>query len=253
LENAKLEVDRLRPLVENEVISEVRLRTAKSEYDVAKASLDQATAAVATARINLGFTTIKAPVSVYIGRIPKRIGNLVTKSDAEPMTVLSDTHEVFVYFAMSESDFLYFTKQQNRRDAGAKNSGDSSIISKSADLTPYVSLVLADGEVYRERGVVDAVNGQVNRTTGAISLRATFPNPDNILRSGNSGTLKMQESQSGVLLVPQVATTSLQDKIFVYTLTPENTVKQRAIKVSGSSGSNYIVEDGLQIGDRIIL
>src|SRR5690606_20617659 len=232
LENAKLEVDRLRPLIENEVISEVRLRTAKSEYDVAKASLDQASAAVATARINLGFTTIKAPVSGYIGRIPKRIGNLVSKSDSEPMPALSDTHDVFVYFAMSESDFLYFTKQ-NQRKEHSESSGDTAIMSKSTELTPYVSLVLADGEVYGERGVVDAVTGQVNRTTGAISLRATFPNPDNILRSGNSGTLKVQENKPGVLLVPQVATTSLQDKIFVYTLTPDNTVKQRAIKVSG--------------------
>ncbi len=253
LENAKLEVERLRPLVVNEVISEVRLRTAKSEYDVAKASLDQATAAVATARINLGFTTIKAPVSGYIGRIPKRIGNLVTKSDSEPMTVLSDTHDVFVYFAMSESDFLYFNKRQNQPETEKTAQEDTLGKSKSSDLIPYVSLVLADGETYPEKGVVDAVNGQVNRTTGAISLRATFPNPDNILRSGNSGTLKMEESQSGVLLVPQVATTALQDKIFVYTLTPENTVKQRAIKVGGSSGSNYIVEAGLQVGDRIIL
>src|SRR5690606_14021218 len=252
LENAELEVERLKPLVENDVISEVRLRTAKSEYDVAKASLDQASAAVATARINLGFTTIKAPVSGYIGRIPKRIGNLVSKSDSEPMTVLSDTHDVFVYFAMSESDFLYFTKQ-NQRKEHSESSGDTAIMSKSTELTPYVSLVLADGEVYGELGVVDAVTGLVNRTTGAISLRATFPNPHNILRSGNSGTLKVQENKPGVLLVPQVATTSLQDKIFVYTLTPDNTVKQRAIKVSGSSGSNYIVEEGLQIGDRIIL
>src|SRR5690606_740317 len=129
----------------------------------------------------------------------------------------------------------------------------SDSVKQSSDLIPYVSLVLADGEVYNEKGIVDAVTGQVNRTTGAISLRATFPNPDNILRSGNSGTLKVEERQSGVLLVPQVATTALQDKIFVYTLTPENTVKQRAIKVAGSSGSNYIVEDGLRIGDRVIL
>lgn len=253
LENAKLEVDRLRPLVENEVISEVRLRTAASEYDVAKASLDQATAAVASARINLGFTTIQAPVSGYIGRIPKRIGNLVAKNDSEPMTVLSDTHEVFVYFAMSESDFLYFTRKQSEREPGSEKNGDTLSISQSPDLIPYVSLVLADGEEYSEKGIVDAINGQVNRTTGAISLRATFPNSNNLLRSGSSGTLKMQESQSGVLIVPQVATTALQDKIFVYTLTPENKVKQQAIKVSGSSGSNYIVEEGLRIGDRIIL
>ena len=251
LENAKLEVDRLRPLVENEVISEVRLRTAKSEYDVAKASLDQATAAVATARINLGFTTIKAPVSGYIGRIPKRIGNLVSKSDSEPMTVLSDTHDVFVYFAMSESDFLDFNKK--KREQELANADSTSNTNTTTGLVPYVSLVLADGETYPEKGIVDAITGQVNRTTGAISLRATFANPDNILRSGNSGTLKVEERKSGVLMVPQVATTALQDKIFVYTLTPENNVKQRAIKVAGSSGSNYIVEEGLRPGDRVVL
>src|SRR5690606_11175186 len=170
LENAKLEVDRLKPLVENDVISDVRLRTAMSEYDVAKASLAQASAAVASARINLEFTTIKAPVSGFIGRIPKRIGNLVGKSD--PLTELSDISEVYVYFAMSESDFLYFRKKYSEQDS----------LSETAIL-PNVSLVMADGAVYPEKGVIDAVNGQVNRTTGAISLRATFPNKDTVLRS----------------------------------------------------------------------
>ncbi len=258
LENAKLEVERLQPLVENEVISEVRIRTAMSDYDVAKASLAKASAAVASARINLEFTTIKAPVSGYIGRIPKRIGNLVAKNDSQPMTVLSDISEVYVYFAMSESDFLYFRKKYNQKnddqEKGDKDKRvDASTITSSEHFIPHVSLIMADGEEYPEKGIVDAIDGQVNRTTGAISLRATFPNEDNMLRSGNTGTLKMQESQRGVLLVPQVATTELQDKIFVYTLTPENKVKQKAIKVSGKSNSNYIVAEGLQIGDRVIL
>ncbi len=253
LENAKLEVARLKPLVENDVISDVRLRTAMSDYDVAKASLDQASAAVASARINLEFTTIKAPVSGYIGRIQKRIGNLVAKNDSQPMTVLSDISEVFVYFAMSESDFLYFRKKHSKKRPENEKSVDTSDITRSANFIPYVSLIMADGEEYPEKGVVDAISGQVNRTTGAISLRATFPNEDNMLRSGNTGTLKMQESQSGVLLVPQVATTELQDKIFVYTLTPDNKVKRKAIQVAGKSNSNYIVAEGLQIGDRVIL
>ena len=248
LENAKLEVERLKPLVENDVISDVRLRTAMSDQDVAKASLDKASAAVASARINLEFTNIKAPVSGYIGRIPKRIGNLVAKNDSQPMTVLSDISEVFVYFAMSESDFLYFRKKYGNRNT---EDGDTSNVREH--FIPPVSLILADGEEYHDRGVVDAIDGQVNRTTGAISLRATFPNKDNILRSGNTGTLKMEERQPGALLVPQVATTELQDKIFVYTLTPDNKVKQQAISVSGKSGSNYIVASGLEIGDRVIM
>ena len=245
LENAKLEVDRLKPLVDNDVISDVRLRAARSDYDVAKASLAQASAAVASARISLGFTTIKAPVSGFIGRIPKRVGNLVSSSD--PLTELSDISEVYVYFAMSESDFLYFRKKYGKSDTTSNSSADT------AQLIPNVSLVLADGTIYPEKGVVDAINGQVNRTTGSISLRATFPNKDHMLRSGNTGTLKMEERQSGVLTVPQVATTALQDKIFVYTLDSENRVKQQAIEVTGKSGKQYIVKSGIKPGDRIVL
>lgn len=244
LENAELEVERLKPLVENDVISEVRLRTAKSDYDVARASLDQASAAVASARINLEFTTIKAPVNGYIGRIPKRIGNLVSKSD--PLTELSDISDVHVYFAMSESDFLYFRKKYGKQDSTME-------VTDTTQLIPNVSLVMADGSVYAERGVVDAINGQVNRTTGSISLRATFPNPNDVLRSGNTGTLKMEERQPGVLTVPQVATTDLQDKVFVYTLSADNTVKRQAIEVAGKSGNNYIVERGVKAGDQIVL
>src|SRR5690606_14307641 len=103
------------------------------------------------------------------------------------------------------------------------------------------------------QGVVDAINGQVNRTTGAISLRARFPNPNHVLRSGNTGTLKMEERQPGVLTVPQVATTELQDKIFVYKLDADNRVKQQAIEVTGKSGKHYIVKSGVKPGDRIIL
>lgn len=245
LENAKLEVDRLKPLVDNDVISEVRLRGAKSDYDVANATLAQASADVATARINLEFTTIEAPVSGFIGRIPRRVGNLVSSSDA--LTELSDISEVYVYFAMSESDFLYFRKKYSKKDSTGNEPLDAT------EIIPNVSLVMADGTIYSEKGVVDAINGQVNRTTGAISLRATFPNQDTVLRSGNTGTLKMEERQPGVLTVPQVATTELQDKIFVFTLSPDNKVKKQAIQVSGKSGNQYIVNSGVKRGDRIVL
>ncbi|MBD1426370.1 efflux RND transporter periplasmic adaptor subunit [Sphingobacterium arenae] len=247
LENAKLEVERLRPLVENDVISEVRLRKVMSDYDVAKASLDQAAAEVRNAEISKEFTILTAPVSGYIGRIPKRIGNLVTKGDKEPMTVLSDVQEVYVYFSMNESDFLYFSKLKAREDSlrGIKNS-------KNRLVFPEADLILADGERYREKGIVDAIDGQVDRTTGAISLRASFPNEDNILRNGSTGTLKISETKKGVIQIPQVATSSLQDRTFVYTLNDNNQVERRSIKIEGTSKDNYIVS-GLNIGDRVLL
>lgn len=248
LENAKLEVERLKPLVENDVISEVRLRAARSDYDVAKASLDQATAAVRGATINKEFTVITAPVSGYIGRIPKRIGNLVGKGDNDPLTVLSDVQEVYVYFSMNESDFLYFTKLKAKEDSIAGTTQRHNQLR-----FPEATLILADGEEYEQKGRVDAVNGQVDRTTGAISLRASFPNEDNILRSGSTGTLKISEVKKGVIQIPQIATSELQDKTFVYVLNRNNKAERRTITIKGKSKDKYIVSAGLQVGDRVLL
>lgn len=243
--NAKLEVESLQSLLDNDVISEVQLRTAQSNYEVASASVAKAATAVATAQIDVDFTTIKAPSDGYMGRIPKRIGNLVSKSDSQPITIVSDTREVYVYFSMSESDFLHFTKKGRV--------ADSVNVNNNSELIPYVSLILADGSEYNEKGIVDAIDGQVNSTTGAISLRASFPNAEHVLRHGNTGTLKLEERRPGVILVPQVAITELQDKKFVHTVTSENKIKMRAVELDGTSGSNYIVKKGLEPGDRVVL
>lgn len=244
LKNAKLEIDRLKPLIDNEVIAEVQLETAKSNYEIARASLAKASAAVASAQISLDYTIIKAPVSGYIGRMPKRIGSLVSKGDKDPLTVLSDVSEVYVYFGMSESDFLYFTK-----DAKASNEAK---ITSSGLILPEVSLILADGKEYAEKGKVDMVNGQVNRNTGSISLRASFPNSQDVMRSGNTGTIKLQETKPRVILIPQEVTVSIQDKTFVYIIDKDEKVKLQSIEISGVSKDNYIVSEGLSIGDRVI-
>lgn len=239
LQTAQIELTRLQPLVDNEVISDVQLKTAQSNYEVAKASLARAQAQEATARINMGFTTIKAPVNGYIGRIPKRIGNLVAKNDSQPITVLSDIEEVYVYFTMSESDYLFFKKMS--QDSTAKK------------INPNVKLVLADGSVYELPGRMDADAGQVNRSTGAISLRATFSNPGKLLRSGNTGKILMEQLHPNVLLIPQVATSVIQDRTFVFRLKSDNTVERVLITIEGKSGKNYIVADhNLKEGDRIV-
>lgn len=248
LENAKLEVERLKPLVENDVISDVRLRAAMSDYDIAKASLDQAAAAVRSAEINTGFAIIAAPTSGYIGRIPKRVGNLVAKGDKDPLTVLSDVEEVYVYFSMHESDFLYFSKIKAKEDSieGVDNT-------KNRLNFPEAILILADGEEYSEKGKVDAINGQVDRTTGAVSLRASFRNVGNMLRTGSTGTLKISEVKKAVVQIPQVATSDLQDKTFVYLLDDNNQVRRKSITISGRSKDNYIVSQGVNVGDRVLL
>lgn len=245
LKNAKLEVDKLRPLVENEVIAEVQLQAVMANYEVAQASLARASAAVASAQINLDRTIIKAPVQGYIGMIPKRIGNLVTRGEKNPLTVLSDVSDVYVYFSMAESDYLYFTKNKTIRKDSTRNSLGS--------ILPEATLFLADGMEYQEKGEVDAVSGQVNRSTGSISLRASFPNSTEVMRSGNTGTIRLKESKAGVILVPQEAVINIQDRTFVYTIDEDNKARLTPIKLDGVSESYYIISSGLKPGDAVIL
>lgn len=238
---AELEVDKVKPLVENKVVANMQLRTAMAALQTAKANVEQARAAVAASQINVGFTLVKAPVSGYIGRIPKRIGNLVGKTDAAPLTTLSDISEVYAYFSMSENDFMDFSK-------GASG---TTLQQQLQQLRP-VTLILSNGDVFPQKGRIEMVDGQFNKTTAAISLRATFPNPTATLRSGNTGKVKIEQLYTGILQVPQSATLEMQNKVFVYELGDSNIVKRRIIQLAGSNGDQFIVKEGLKSGDKIV-
>lgn len=240
LTNAQLEVDKLTPLVQNKVISNVQLRSAQAAYKVAKANVAQAQANVATAQINLGYTTIKAPVSGYVGRLLKKTGALVGRTDPQALTVLSDVHEVYAYFSMGETDFIHFKSQY----PGGK-------VEDKLRMVLPVSLVLADNTVYPEQGKIDMVDGQFDKQTGAITLRATFPNAAGLLRSGNTGKVRLSKMEAAAMIVPQEATIEMQDKVFVYALGDSNKVNKRPIVIAGKVGTNYIVQEGIQTGDRI--
>lgn len=241
LTNAQLEVEKLTPLVANKVVSDYQLKTAKASERIAAANLGQARADVASAQIDLGYTVIKAPVNGYIGRLPKKQGALVNIADAEALTDLSDVHEVHVYFSLSESDFISFKALYPGKN----------LEEKIAHL-PAVELLMADGSSYVNKGKVDLVNGQFDRNTAAITLRASFPNHDGLLRSGNTGKIKLGLQFKDVINVPQAATQEMQDKIFVYVVDKDNKVNKRTIVIAGNSGSNYIIKEGLNKGDRIV-
>ena len=240
LEKAQSDVERLQPLIDNEVMSEVRMKSVKADYQVALSSLQQAQSQAANMRINLDFTTIKAPVNGFMGRIPKSIGNVVKQTDSEPLTNLSNVNDIYVYFSMSESDYLYFERAKN--DTLSNRVNDE------------VKLVLADGSIYENSGQIDANSGQIDRTTGSIMLRAKFNNPDTLLRSGNTGKILMEEIYPSAILVPQSATTFIQDKKFVFILDENNLAQRREIITKGRSGDNYIVDSkSLSPDDRIVL
>jgi membrane fusion protein (multidrug efflux system) len=223
------------------VVSDFQLKSAKSSYQSAIANVEQAKAGVAAARINLGYTLIKAPVTGYVGRLPKKQGSLVASTDAIPLTQLSDAHEVHVYFSLGEDDFIGFN---------AKYPGKN--ITERLKKLPGVSLVLADNTVYPVQGKIDMVDGQFDKQTGAIAFRATFPNRDGLLRSGNTGKVRLGLQHEDALLVPQSSTVEVQDKIFVFTVDGSNKVSKQPITVTGTSGTNYLVSSGLKSGDRIV-
>ena len=241
LTNAQINVSKLTPLVKNGVISDVQLKTAQASYDAAAASVFQAQALVQQAQINLGYTLIKAPADGYIGRIPFKTGSLVGLSTAEPLTVLSDINEVYAYFSLSENDFIQFEKEFPGKT-----------IEEKLKAMPAVELVLADNTVYPKKGKVQTVSGQFNNNMGAISFRASFQNTEGMLRSGNTGTIRIPRSVSNAVVVPQEATFELQDRVFAFVVKDSNKVASSPLALTGKSGNYYLVEDGVKPGDKIV-
>jgi membrane fusion protein (multidrug efflux system) len=240
--NAQLEIDKLTPLVQNKVVSDYQLKTAKAAYDVAKANIEQAKANVSTAQINLGYTLIKAHVSGYIGRLLKKQGSLVAPADVEALTKLSDVHDVHVYFSLSEKDFVSFKEQY-----------PGETLKDKLKQLPSVSLLLADNSAYAKQGKIDMIDGQFDKNTGAITLRASFANPQGLLRSGNTGKIRLSLQHKDALIVPESATIEMQDKVFVFTVADSNKVKKSPITIVGKNGTNYLVKDGVKAGDQVVL
>jgi membrane fusion protein (multidrug efflux system) len=219
--NTQLEIDKYTPLVANKVISDYQLKSAKAAHAVALANVEQAKAMVGTAQINVGYTTVKAPVSGYVGRFPKKNGSLVSPADPD--------------------DFIKFKGQY------AGNTLNEKLKKMNA-----ISLLLADQTVYPKSGKIDMIDGQFDKNTGAITMRATFPNAQGLLRSGNTGKVRLSLQHDAAILVPQSATVEMQDKIFVYTVSSDNKVKKVPINITGKSGKDYLVSSGVKAGDRIV-
>jgi membrane fusion protein, multidrug efflux system len=233
LANAKLEIEKIKPLVEAKVYSDMQLKTAQANYEAASAQAAQAKAALGSSQLNADFSLIKAPVSGYISRIPNRVGNLVTPTDPVPLTTLSEINTVFVYFSLSEADYLSFLKDSKSNQT--------------------VSLILADDSLYEHQGKLEVASGNIDRTTGTISLKAVFPNPKKQLRSGGSARVVLNNSLSSVITVPMASVKDIQDKFFVYVLKPGNKIGMVPIEIAGSTGTDYFVKSGVKSGDKIAL
>lgn len=232
---AQVEVNRLGPLVERKIISSVQLETAQ-------ARLAQAKAAYSSIAANIGYATIVSPVDGVIGSLPYKEGSLVSSAIEQPLTTVSDTRSMRAYFSMNEKQMLSFT----RTFKGAT-------LQEKLKNTPAVSLLLVDGSEYEEKGKLETVNGLVNPTTGTTQFRAEFPNPQGILRSGSSGIIRLPIESKSAILVPQNAVMDMQGKQMVYVVGKDNTVKSKILKIAATSGTNFIVAEGLEEGEIIVV
>lgn len=233
-ETARLEVEKLKPLVEGKVVSDMQLKTAQASYKAASAQVAQAQSSLGSSKINADFTQIKAPVSGYIGRIPNRVGNLISPSDQSPLTTLSDITRVNVYFSMNEADFIAYS-----RAAASEQNPEN------------VELILADGSTYSYKGKLENASGNFDRNTGSIQMKAVFQNPEKLLRAGGTGRVMIYNALNGVIKLPKTAVKDIQDKFFVYKLEGKDKVKMSQIEISGSTSQDYFVKKGVNPGDKI--
>lgn len=232
----KLEIDRLRMLVEKNVISETEIDVAKSKLDAANSRIAAARSTVSNAAIKLSYTSIRAPFDGIIDRIPYRTGSLIDHGTL--LTTASNISAIYVYFNVSESEYLQYIKTRAEEPTKENNK---------------VRLVLADGSPYPHEGEIETVESEFKSGTGSIAFRARFPNPEKTLKHGASGNIVLTNAVEDAVLVPQKAVFSIQDKNYVFLVDSTNQVSMKSFVPRTRFSSFYIVESGLKPGDRIVL
>ncbi|MFV0211987.1 efflux RND transporter periplasmic adaptor subunit [Empedobacter falsenii] len=251
---AQVEVDKLTPLVQKNIISNVQLETAKANLAKAQASYNQALAAVGQAQAgvtqaqanykgaqaNVDYSVVRAPISGVLGSINFRQGTLVGPSDPTPITTVSKTNQVYAYFSMNEKEYLNFITKS-----------EGSTLKDKLNKIPAVELVLANGDVYPEKGKIQTVTGQINPTTGTIDFRVTFNNEAKLLANGNSGRIRVPKTYVDVLVVPEAATFEQQGMTYVYKVT-KDTAYATPITVVERANNIAVVKDGVKKGDKVV-
>ena len=236
---AQLNYDSKKQLRDQQVIADFELQTAQQALLSAQAQVSQAQAQVSNARNSLSYTVVKSPLSGVAGMIPYHVGALVSSNISEPLISVCDDSEMWVYFSLSEREVTDLTLQYGS-------------LERFMHQMPDVSLLLSNGREYGQKGRVDAVSGIVDASTGAVSLRAVFPNRDHLLRNGGTGTVVVSTVRNDVIVIPQTATFELQNKVFVYRVVEGKTTQTEIEVAPMDDGTTYIVESGLKESDVII-
>ncbi len=239
LATARMNYENETLLQEGRVVGDASVVTMRNALLEAEAALAQAKAQEKNARNNLGYTEVKSPVSGVASMIPWHVGSLVSSTIAEPLVTVADDSEMYAYFSISENQTLDLMAQYGSIDA---------FVAKA----PPVSLRLNNGQDYDRQGRISAVSGTVDAQTGAVTLRATFPNEGHLLHNGGSVTVVVPTHRTDCIVIPQEATYELQNRMFVYRVVDGKTKATPITLFPQNNGREYIVEKGLSVGDTII-
>ena len=240
---AKLSYESTKNLFDQQIVSDFDLQTAQNSYSQAKAAVAQANAAVTNAANSLSYTVVKSPANGVVGTLPYRVGALVGPSIPTPLTTVSDNHQMYVYFSMNEAQLLEKIREAGSAEAAVK-------------AMPAVRLQLVDGSEYEESGVVETASGVVDQSTGSVSLRAVFNNPNGLLHSGSTGNIIIPIEIKNHIIVPAAAVKQLQTVHQVYKVVQKDgqrVAEGTNIEIAPyNTGKEFIVLSGLKVGDEII-
>lgn len=239
LSTAQLIYDSNKELFEQKVVSEFDLMTAKNDLTEAKARLALCKAEEVNASNNLSYTEVRSPVNGVASMIPYRVGALVNSNITQPLVTVSDDSYVYAYFSMAENQMLDMIQQYGSLNAAIKQ-------------MPEVELIMSNGQPYEHKGKINAVSGTISETTGSVSIRAMFNNRNHLLRNGGSGTIIIPSEKKDCIVIPKAATYELQDRIFVYKVINEKASATEIKVAPQDNGKEYIVTDGLEVGDVIV-
>lgn len=216
------------------------MSTAQAAVAQAQAGVEQAQAALTAAQKNLSYTVVTAPSDGIVGSINFREGSYVTP--ATTLTTVSDNKEMYAYFSLNENELLSLT------DNGLRN------IEAAIKAMPMVQFVLSNGETYHLDGRIATINGVIDQSTGSVTVRALFPNPNGMLLSGARGSVVIPTTFKDVIIVPQKATFETQNMRMVYVVDNDDMTVPTPIQVEKlSDGKSFVVKSGLEVGQRIVI
>lgn len=244
LVKATSDVKRYRPLAEMHAVSQADLDAAVAEEGAAQGAVDAADASLRYSKITLGYTRITSPIDGIIGMTQAKVGDYVGQfPNPVVLNTVSNVSAVQVRFSITERDYLDLM-----RKFGSPGRSETRL---KAD---NIELLLADGSLYSEKGSLDFADRQVDPSTGTLRLQATFPNPSGLLRPGQYGRIRaIIDIREKALLVPQRAVQELQGQQMVAVVAPDGTVTSRTLQMGPRIGSLWVVEKGLQAGEKVVL